>query len=399
VNSRFTLETAAPPGAFPGLTEALETGQVVHPDMPLPDCLAALACSPLGLLVVVDETKRAPVGLVDARAVLSRLLQNTPANQVRHVMRPCDELVIGPAANSELLARLEATGIPYLIVVDEAREYQGVVTHAALLKQRRLRQREYVQRLEVTLDQMRQEARQMQEENAELLSVLAHDLRGPLGGILGLAQMVAQDTKPPDPAQCAEYFQIVAREIGDLLKLTNEVLDFTRHRRRAPLEITTCRPDDLLRNVCQLFQNMAKLKGVLFEVRPSPAPMPSILADMQRLQTVLANLLDNAVKYCAPGEKVAIWLENAPHRVVFVVSDNGQGLPQEELVQLFQRFRRGSSRPTCGEPSTGLGLAIAKEIVDAHGGIITVEGDKGKGLTFRVALPVHDHAPAENAAS
>jgi len=115
----------------------------------------------------------------------------------------------------------------------------------------------------------------------------------------------------------------------------------------------------------------------------------AILADRQRLYTVLANLLVNAVKYCASGEKITATLECSNHRVSFVVADNGQGLPKKEIENLFVRFYRGSSKSTAGEASSGLGLAIAREIIEAHGGSISARGDRGQGLTVRIDLPMH----------
>ena len=359
--------------------------------MSLPDCLAALSACRLGVGVVLDEPGRRPVGILDARALLSHLLQGgTECRVAGQVMRPCQDLVAAPQNPFEAEMLLEQKGASFLIVVGASGEFERLLTLSQVLSQRRQHYREYVQRLEATLDEMRADIHQMQEEHTEILGVLAHDLRGPLGGILGLARMVSADGPLPSASLVREYFRLIGRETEQCLRLTGEILEFSRHRsHNVPLELATCSPIALLDEACRLYEELARHKSIAFEVRRPSDPAPGILADRQRLHTVLANLLDNAVKYCAAGQKIVVSLEYSPHRVSFVVADNGQGLPQEEIEKLFVRFYRGSSKPTAGEASTGLGLAIAREIVEAHGGTITAKGAQGQGLTFRIDLPMH----------
>lgn len=379
------------PGASAARTPATDEVAIVNPDTPLPDCLADMASCRQGVAVVVDKEDGRPVGLLDARALLSRVLQGRAVCQrAEQAMRSCDELIAQPRNALEAEELLEQKHSPYLIVVNENGSYKETLTLCRVLSQRRQRYREYVQRLEETMDEMRADIHQMQEEHTEILGVLAHDLRGPLGGILGLGRMVSTDGKLPEEKTIREYFRLICREGEQCLRLTGEILEFSRHRsRNVPLEIASCSSLGLLDEVCRLYEELAKHKGIAFEVkRPSAAP-PDILADRQRLYTVLANLIDNAVKYCNPGEKISVSLDVQPRRISYIVADNGQGLPKEEQEKLFVRFYRGSSKPTAGEASTGLGLAIAREIIEAHGGHISVSGDRGQGLSFRVDLPVH----------
>lgn len=358
---------------------------------PLPDCLAAMATCRLGIAVVLEEPGPRPVGLLDARALLSRMLQSgTECRTAGQAMRCCKDLVARPANEFEAELLLDQKRSAYLIVVNEAGVYETVLTLSEVLNRRRQRYREYVQRLESTLDEMRADIQQMQEEHTEILGVLAHDLRGPLGGILGLARMVSADGPLPSASMIREYFRLICRETEQCMRLTSEILEFSRHRsHNVPLELTSCNPVALLDEVCRLYEELARHKGIQFEVRKPAELAPGILADRQRLYTVLANLLDNAVKYCSSGQEITVSLEYSPHRVSFVIADNGQGLPKEEIAKLFVRFYRGSSKPTAGEASSGLGLAIAREIVEAHGGTISAKGDRGQGLTFRIELPMH----------
>lgn len=364
---------------------------LVTTNSPLPDCLAAMASCRLDAAVVLEEPSRRPVGILDARALLLRILRGgMDCRMAGEAMRPCKDLITTPLSPFEAEKLFEQKRSSYLIVVNASGEFERLLTLSHVLGHRRQHYREYVQRLEATLEEMRADIHQMQEEHTEILGVLAHDLRGPLGGILGLARMVSADGPLPCASLVREYFRLICRETEQCLQLTGEILEFSRHRSHSvSLELTTCCPLSLLDEVCRLYEELARQKGIAFEVcRPSD-PAPGILADRQRLHTVLANLLDNAVKYCASGQKIVVSLEYSQHRVSFVVADNGQGLPQEEIEKLFVRFYRGSSKPTAGEASSGLGLAIAREMVEAHGGSISAKGARGRGLTFRIDLPMH----------
>jgi signal transduction histidine kinase len=381
----------SPPEPVDSMWSSLEEVTVVTTETPLPDCLAAMATCRLNVAVVIEEPERRPVGLLDARALLSRLLQgSSDCRTAEQVMRPCQDLIARPENEFEAEALLDQKRSPYLIIVNDVGTFESVLSLSAVLSRRRQRYREYVQRLEATLDEMRADIQQMQEEHTEILGVLAHDLRGPLGGILGLARMVSADGPLPSAALIREYFRLICTETEQCLRLTGEILEFSRHRsHNVPLELTSCNPVTLLEEVTRLYEELARHKGIQFETHRPTDLAPGILADRQRLHTVLANLLDNAVKYCAAGQKITASLEYSPHRVSFVIADNGQGLPKDEIEKLFVRFYRGSSKPTAGEASSGLGLAIAREIVEAHGGTISAKGDRGQGMTFRIDLPMH----------
>ena len=122
--------------------------------------------------------------------------------------------------------------------------------------------------------------------------------------------------------------------------------------------------------------------------------LPLAEIDSRRLLEVFSNLLSNAIKYSAAGARVTFgaWADDGELRVS--VKDTGQGMKAEEMPRLFQPFGRLSSKPTGGETSTGLGLSIAKEIVDLHGGRLAVESTLGQGTTFTVHLPLRCPATA-----
>lgn len=366
---------------------------IVSPDTALDDCLRTVSRGGRGLALVVEPDGERPVGIVDSESILQSVLKNPgkPPQAVRDVMKPCEDYIARPQNPSEALKIMDSRSVPLLILVNRDQSFQGIVSGKDLLESETKRLRKHASGLDKALKLMRDEMRAIQEENAEVMSMLAHDLRGPLGGIQGIAGILVSDGDTLEREQMKDFSKIVSEQIGDLLTLVQDVLELTRCRSgKLPLNIVKCNPHVLLYDASLLYQKLASRKSVSFELKLPEDRDAEIMADPERLKTVLANLMDNAVKYCKAGEEVRVSAEQSNRHFVYEVADNGQGLPKEELSQLFVRFGRGSSTPTGGEPSTGLGLAIAREIVQAHGGTITVTGDQGKGLTFKVVLPHHD---------
>ncbi len=151
------------------------------------------------------------------------------------------------------------------------------------------------------------------------------------------------------------------------------------------------KPTDLValidRNVA-LNTILAEGKQIRLSFQHDQSP-PSVLLDPVKTEQVLNNLISNAVKFSHPGSQVAIGLDQQEDQVVISVRDEGQGIPADELDRLFKWFGRTSVRGTEGERSTGLGLAIARRIVEGHQGRMWVESQVGEGSTFYVALPIH----------
>ncbi len=384
---------------------------LVYLDASISECARIISRGGRGLVLVLEKGTDVPKGVVDITSVMDALAGTSEENtadtgagekavervkkgDVRDIMRPCDDLIARPRNPSEALRMMEARNLPLLVMVNADGSFQGMVGRTDLLESETRRLREYSTRMQSTLKSLQSEIRAVQDEHDEMTSMLAHDLRGPLGGIQGISAVLASDQKNLSPEQVHDFSNLIKGQVLQLIKLTKDVLDLSRCRAgKLPLKFGKCDPKFLVLETCTLYRKLAERKEIAFEVNLPSDPVPDIMADRDRLQTVLSNLLDNAVKYCKKGEKVSISIEQSPSDFTFVVADNGQGLPKEEFERLFERFGRGSSMTTAGEPSSGLGLAIAKEIVKAHGGKISVSGDKGVGLTFRVTLPVHGNLP------
>ena len=152
------------------------------------------------------------------------------------------------------------------------------------------------------------------------------------------------------------------------------------------LEITDCEMDQLVGSVLSMNEPGARRKGIAFRFEAEAGCVVS--GDPQRLQELVDNILSNAVKYSPPSSTVRVRVSrSSPSTVQISVRDEGPGLTADDMSKLFGKFQKLSARPTGGEDSTGLGLAIAKSIVDLHKGRIWAESVPGKGANFLVDLP------------
>jgi two-component system sensor histidine kinase KdpD len=225
-------------------------------------------------------------------------------------------------------------------------------------------------------------ARRSEVLKATLLDALAHDLKTPLTSIKGaVTHLLAQQPGAEDK----ELLTIANEEADRLNRLVVEVLEMARieasklHPDRAPHDI-----NDIV--AAALKAQEESLKGRAVELR-IVSPLPAADVDFEFIQQVLKQLLDNAVKYSAPGTPVIIAAETAGERIVVSVSDRGNGIAEEEQSRVFDKFYRGrkSREQVLG---TGLGLSIAKGIIEAHGGKIWVTSEPGKGSVFSLAVPM-----------
>lgn len=223
----------------------------------------------------------------------------------------------------------------------------------------------------------------------EILGIVAHDLKNPLSVIIGRADMLGdQVRRTPTPVEsaCAQVEQIslAAKRMtqmveGLIVEAMNDADDITI--RRQALDV-----GDLVAAVAEANRPLAERKGQALEV--AAAPSVRIDADVDRLREAIDNLVSNAVKYTQPGGTVRIRAEPNGDELAIRVTDTGPGLTEEDMGRLFGRFQRLTAKPTGGESSTGLGLSIAKRIVELHGGRITAQSPgPGKGSTFSILLP------------
>ncbi len=220
----------------------------------------------------------------------------------------------------------------------------------------------------------------------DFVGTVSHELRTPLTAIKGFIELVADGEAGAVNDTQREFLQVAARNSDKLGVLINDLIDMNLIESQR-LEVRL-KPLDLalvLADVGSTFQVMAQSKGLTFH--QDVGPLPQVLGDSFRLVQVFSNLVSNAIKYTPKGE-VGIQGALRGSRVEVIVHDTGIGLSKEEEALLFTRFFRGRSPVVVEAGGTGLGLVIAKAIVERHEGNIEVETRLGEGTRFRVTLPV-----------
>lgn len=217
-----------------------------------------------------------------------------------------------------------------------------------------------------------------------LLSNVSHELRTPLTGILGSAQNLRDGLAGGLTQVQQEYVQMIEHDSGRLIRVVNELLDWSRAEagkvclQREPVEL-----HPLVDEVFTLLRPMAESKSVKLARQGEEL---TVSADADKLKQVLINLVDNAIKFTRPRSEVKLTIEHAPEGLRLTVQDQGQGIAAAEAPHLFDRFFRG--RTADGTPGTGLGLAIARNLARLHGGDITLDSAPERGSRFTLRLPV-----------
>lgn len=220
-----------------------------------------------------------------------------------------------------------------------------------------------------------------------LLGMAAHDMRSPLTVINGWVDMLRSGFAGELSEPALGALGHIEGASKQMLRLVEDLLDASViDAGRLTLDLQPVELSGHLRHHLESARLLAAAKGI--ELATDLAAGPAwVEADANRLRQVLDNLLSNAIKFSPSTSTVSIWLEPRGDRWAIRVRDRGPGIPEEELESLFGAFERASVRPTAGERSIGLGLAITRRVVEAHGGRIDVESEVGRGSTFTVELP------------
>jgi two-component system, OmpR family, sensor histidine kinase ResE len=216
----------------------------------------------------------------------------------------------------------------------------------------------------------------------EFLASVTHELRTPLHLIQGYLEAFQDDVIPQD--QRGEYIDLVLEEAKRLARLVKDLQDINWLEQGQSLQPAKIELENFLSDVNQRFIGRAQDLGLTLEVAKGSG---EIIADPDRLLQVFINLLDNAMRHTPPGKVVRVLFQSEENQVKFAIQDEGEGIPKEALPYIFDRFFRVNKARSRKDGGMGLGLAIVRQIVEAHGGQIKVESDMGKGTTFWVMLP------------
>jgi signal transduction histidine kinase len=236
-----------------------------------------------------------------------------------------------------------------------------------------------------SLEEEETRRRTSEQLRSELLSLASHELRSPLTTIRGYAHTLLREFGSLGEETQKEFLEAIAAESDRLSHMVAELLDMSQiDEGRLVLQRRAVRASDLCQEAVRRATH-PELKHVFrLEVQ---AGLPEVLADPDRVQQALANYISNALKFSAEGSEVVVGARTRDGWVEFYVSDRGVGIPREEQPHLFGRFHRAANAHGPGTPGAGLGLYIAKGIVQAHGGEVAFQSELGKGSTFSFTLP------------
>jgi len=240
--------------------------------------------------------------------------------------------------------------------------------------------------LEQKLKEKQNELSINNERKNQFIGIAAHDLRNPVISIRGFSELLLKDSKELSEEQ-REFLHIIHSTSRNMLAMINDLLDISRIE-SGKLKVSQ-KPgsfNKLILERIRIISLQATKKHIT--IHKELLDTPEILFDPQRLGQAVDNLISNAIKFAPIGSSVYLNLHQDEDTVKFSVSDEGPGIPSEEQHLLFSEFHRLSIQPTGGETSTGLGLAIAKKIIEAHGGFIEFESQEGLGSTFSLILPI-----------
>ena len=244
--------------------------------------------------------------------------------------------------------------------------------------------RDEIGELSRTFNGMADALERAERQRRHLVADVAHELRTPLSNVQGYVEALRDGVLEPDAQTLATIHQQVlylSELVEDLRLLADtEAGDFILHRDRGSLA-------DALRECIEGVRARAEAKGVALASR-LPSHAPDVSFDRTRLAQVVGNLLDNAIRHTPPGGSVSVTLEFGADLATVAIRDTGEGIPQEQLPFVFDRFYRvdpSRSRITGG---AGLGLTIARQLVEAHGGAIRAESEPGRGTTVTFDLPL-----------
>jgi len=227
----------------------------------------------------------------------------------------------------------------------------------------------------------------MDQMKSDFVSMVSHEIRSPLTTVLSQIKILLDGLAGELAAKQADILSRMSMKINGLVELSNELLDLSRIEAglivqdRKELQLL-----DILSELVQFFQPRAREKNISLCLKKTNLPV--ISADPKNMEEVFSNLITNALIYTQEGGEITVTGEVKGDFVVINVTDNGYGIPTDEVTRIFERFYRSKTEKTRNVIGTGLGLPIVKSIVEAHNGTVNVKSKEGAGSTFYVRLPI-----------
>jgi two-component system, OmpR family, phosphate regulon sensor histidine kinase PhoR len=231
------------------------------------------------------------------------------------------------------------------------------------------------------------EIKRLEKVRRDFISNVSHELRTPLASLKALTETL-QETALDDPPAARLFLMRMETEVDALSLMVNELLELSRiDSGRVPLQMVITSPEELVKNPVARLNLQAERSGLVVTIDIEPN-IPNILADTNRMEQVLVNLLHNAIKFTPRDGSIWVRAVETGNNVQFSVQDTGIGISETDINRIFERFYKTDRARSSG--GTGLGLAIARHLIEAHGGKIWAESREGLGSTFYFTLPKAD---------
>jgi two-component system, OmpR family, phosphate regulon sensor histidine kinase PhoR len=227
--------------------------------------------------------------------------------------------------------------------------------------------------------------RRLEAVRRDFISNISHELRTPLASLKALTETL-RDGALDDPKAAKRFLGRIETEVDALTQMATEVLELSRiESGQVPLDLKAVQAAGLLISAAERMRAQAERAGLILRLG-ADQDMSTVQVDAPRLEQVLVNLIHNAVKFTPPGGEVILAARAEDDSVCFSVSDNGVGIPPDDLERIFERFYKADRARSGG--GTGLGLSISRHLVEAHGGKIWAESIEGQGSTFYFTIPL-----------
>ncbi|MCB0178454.1 MAG: HAMP domain-containing protein [Anaerolineae bacterium] len=305
---------------------------------------------------------------------------------------PAEAQYVARINNAILIAALSAMALALLLAIILARtltrplheltEATQAMNRGQLDQRVPVRSKDELGRLAAAFNQMSADLSESNRLRQQMTADIAHDLRSPLAVIAGYTEGLRDGVLSPKSA----IFETMHREMGYLQQLVEDLRILSLADANAlPLNRVPIEPRTLLADTAAAFQHQAKQKQVRLGVIDGPA-LPLITVDPERMSRVLGNLVSNALRYTPAGGQITLTADAQNGAVILNVQDSGSGIEPDQLPHIFDRFYRADEARQQDSGESGLGLAIAKSIVEAHGGTITAASQVGEGTTFSIWL-------------
>lgn len=345
--------------------------------------------------------------MINANAALARINgYDTPEELVRCVNDIAGEWYVDPQRRSIFVELMERDGMvrnfESEIYRHKTRERIWISENARLIRDSAGQPLHYEGSVEDISERKgferqllvaRRDAESSNRAKSEFLANMSHELRTPLNAIMGFSELIDMKTRAPaglgaDVEQINEYARDIYTSAGILVTLINEILDFAKlESGKSELDENRVDVGDLIAQCAPMVFARARQSGIVLTL-PTAGDLPVIRGDRRRLLQILVNLLTNAVKFTPAGGTVSVAAEIAGSgECVITVADTGIGIPEADLLRVFEPFVQSNRSSHQKGEGTGLGLAICRNLIELHQGRITIDSMVGKGTQVRVFLP------------